>query len=238
MEQILQKNHIKGLSGNALKLIAAVSMLLDHIGVVFFPNVLWLRLAGRLALPIFAYMIAEGCHYTKNRLRYFLTVFGVAVCQTVYAVAMGDYYMCILVTFSLSILTVYALQIWKAQRGILRKAAGGLLFGAVVGIVWWLNRILRIDYGFWGCMLPVFPALLRGTKWDKRQTNILLLTVGLVVLCLDVGSIQVFSLAAVPLLLLYNGQRGKRKLKYFFYLFYPLHLAALQGIACLLALLK
>ena len=69
----------KGLSGNTLKIVAAVSMLLDHIGVVFFPHVAVFRILGRLALPIFAFMIAEGCRYTKNRLRYFLTIFGLGV---------------------------------------------------------------------------------------------------------------------------------------------------------------
>lgn len=234
---VLTRNELS-LSGNALKIIAAVSMLLDHIGMVFFPNVLWLRIAGRLAMPIYAYMISEGCHYTKNRLRYFGMVFGLAaVCQTVYAVAMQDYYMCILVTFSLSILMIYALQLLKAQKTVPKQVAAGLLLGAVIVGVWWLNGVLEIDYGFWGCMLPVFPALLRGTKWDRRSTGVAMLALGLLILGLDTGALQAFALLAIPLLLLYNGQRGKLKMKYFFYIFYPLHLAVLQGLSWLLAYL-
>ena len=102
------------LSGNILKYIAALSMLLDHIGVIFFPNEITFRILGRLALPIFAYMIAEGCRYTRNKLRYFLYVFGLAfACQLVYFIYDGDTYMCILVTFSLAILMIYALQFFK-----------------------------------------------------------------------------------------------------------------------------
>nr|MBQ4318425.1 hypothetical protein [Clostridia bacterium] len=102
---------IRVLNGNTLKFIAAFSMLVDHIGVLFLPGNSLLRIIGRLAMPIFAYMIAEGCRYTKNRLRYFLTIFAFAVgCQLVYFFAAGDTYMSILVTFSLSILTIYSLQ--------------------------------------------------------------------------------------------------------------------------------
>ena len=227
------------MTGNQLKILAMIAMTCDHVGLQLLPGVPVLRLIGRLALPVYAFLIAEGCRYTRDIGKYLLRLAGMgALCQLVYFFAMGSLYQCILVTFSLAILTVYSLQIWKARSGIPGKVAGGLLFAAVVGLVWWINRVLRINYGFWGCMLPVFPALLRDTKWDKRQANILLLTVGLLILGLDVGSIQMFSLAAVPLLLPYNGQRGKRKLKYFFYLFYPLHLAALQGIAWLLTMLK
>ena len=60
------------LTGNHLKLIAAFAMLLDHVGILLFPQIRLLRILGRLAYPIFAFMIAEGCRYTKNKLRYFL----------------------------------------------------------------------------------------------------------------------------------------------------------------------
>ena len=79
------------LSGNTLKIIAAVSMLIDHVGFLFFPNFIIFRILGRLALPIFAFMIAEGCRYTKNKLKYFLTIFILAaICQIVYFLYDGD----------------------------------------------------------------------------------------------------------------------------------------------------
>ena len=100
-----------GLTGNQLKLIAMAAMTIDHIGVQLFPNVLLLRIIGRLALPIFAYMIAQGCRYTKNKARYLLTIAAVAaLCQIVYFVAMDSLYQCILVTFSLSIVLIYVLD--------------------------------------------------------------------------------------------------------------------------------
>lgn len=219
------------LSGNALKLLAALFMTIDHVGVLLLPHVIVLRILGRLALPIFAFMIAEGCRYTRNRLRYFGSVFALGVlCQIVYYIADRSLYFSILITFSLSIATIYALQDWKEQKTT-RSAL--VFFGAVAG-VYALNRVFAIDYGFWGCMLPVFAAAFQKTAWDRPWVNLGMLGLGLLVLAADLGQIQYYALPALPLLACYNGRRGRWKLKYFFYLFYPIHLVILQGIALLL----
>ena len=62
----------------------------------------------------------------------------------------------------------------------------------------------------------------------------LCLALGLALLGFATGGIQILSLLAIPLLYCYNGQRGKWKMKYFFYIFYPAHLVLLQGLAMLL----
>ena len=59
-----------GLNGNTLKIIAAITMLIDHTGFLLFPQSVVLRVIGRLAYPIYAFMIAEGCRHTRNKLRY------------------------------------------------------------------------------------------------------------------------------------------------------------------------
>ncbi len=217
-------------SGNVLKLIAAASMFLDHMGLMLFPGNMLLRVLGRLALPIYAYMIAEGCKYTRNKKKYFGMVFSLAaVCQAVYFLFAGDTYLSILFTFSLAIVTIFALQEYKAAPGI---RTGLVVILAIVG-VYALNAAFAIDYGFWGCILPVFPALLHNTPYDKKEWNVAMLGLGLVLLALNIGGIQWYALAALPLLLLYSGQRGKWKMKYFFYIFYPAHLVLLEAIAML-----
>ena len=71
----MEQKTLPRLSSNALKLIALVCMTVDHIGFLLYPHLHILRIIGRVAFPIFAYMIAEGCRYTSNRLRYFITIF-------------------------------------------------------------------------------------------------------------------------------------------------------------------
>ena len=219
------------LSGNALKLIAAFCMVCDHVGLMFFPGAGWLRIVGRLAYPIFAYMIAEGCKYTRSRKRYFLMLFGLAtVCQVVYFLFDGSMYLSILFTFSLSILGIYALDRYKENPG--SKLDIG--FTATITAIWVLNQMFTIDYGFWGCMVPIFASLPTNTRYDRPIIRTLALGLGLLLLAIDMGGIQYYSLLALPLMLLYSGQRGKWKLKWFFYLYFPLHTAILHGLAWLL----
>ena len=245
---------IRCLNGNTLKIIAAVCMVIDHVGLLFFPYVIEFRIIGRLAFPIFAFMISEGARYTKNKLKYFSTMFILAlICQTVYFFFdSGSTYMCILVTFSVAIPLIYVLQFVKA--GILSPKSSFTVkiiyaFTGILAVfaVKAINSFLEIDYGFWGCLLPAFASLtdFRGIeipKWlDKLQLDtipvrLLFFSVGLFLLAGSVKSIQIYALLAVPLLLLYSEKRGKYKLKYFFYLFYPLHLVFLEAVYILFSL--
>ena len=242
----VQKIQGEILSGNALKIIAALAMVADHVGLMFFPQVRILRIIGRLAYPIFAYMIAQGCAHTGNRTRYFLRVFVLAVvCQVVYFAASGDTYLSILVTFCCGIGMIYALQDMKLELYSREKPGylGAVEFFLAVILVWLLCSRLSIDYGFWGCMVPVFASLFQSVegapdwmrKLDRKEVHVAMTGVGLLLLSWDAKGIQIWSLLALPLLLLYSGKRGKRNMKYFFYIFYPAHLAVLQGIAWLLA---
>ena len=216
------------LTGNALKLIAAVTMTVDHIGVIFFPGTAWLRIVGRLAFPIFAFMIAEGCRYTKNRLRYFLMVFGLGVgCQLVYFFATGSLYQCILVTFSLSICLIYSLDIAIHKPNMLRclLALGTLL--TVIFVCVYLPSILSpysdfaIDFGIWGVLLAVF------IYFAPDNLKAIATALALIPLCLTGADNQWYSLISVILLFLYNGKRGKARIKNLFYIYYPAHLVAI-----------
>ena len=211
-----------GLTGNQLKLIALAAMTFDHIGVQLFPQLNILRIIGRLALPIFAYMIAQGCHYTKNKQKYLMTIAATALlCQLVYFFAMGSLYQCILVTFSLSIGLIFILDTAIKRPSAKNVAIVVLALLTVWSISELLPRLLPgfyVDYGFFGIMLPVLIWLGK----DKWQC-ILLCGIGLILLSSG-NTVQWFSLLALPFLALYNGSRGKTKLKYLFYIYYPAHL--------------
>lgn len=228
---VLTKNP-HGLSGNQLKLIALAAMTADHIGVQLFPHILFLRVIGRLALPIFAYMIAQGCRYTRSKPRYLGTIAAVAlVCQLVYFFAMDSLYQCILVTFSLSIVLIFALDAAFKQPTLQSIAVAVLSLLSV----WFISDILPrlipgfcVDYGFFGILLPVLIWLGR----DKWQ-SICLCGAGLVLLSIG-NATQWYSLLTLPLLALYNGSRGKVNMKYLFYIYYPAHLALIYLISLLI----
>jgi hypothetical protein len=67
-------------------------------------------------------------------------------------------------------------------------------------------------------------------KLDNNFVSVLALGIGLLPLINEVGFVQKYSLLALVPLLLYSGKRGKLRMKYFFYIFYPLHLVVLEGI--------
>jgi hypothetical protein len=243
------------LNGNTLKLIAAAFMLVDHLGMIFFPRVAILRAIGRLAMPMFAFMISEGCRYTKNKWKHFLLLFGLgAICQVVYYFFdPTSIYFGILITFSLSTLMIYALQFAKKcffddSVGFWKTiGAVALFFGLVLAVYIFTSR-LHVDYGFFGAMIPVFASIFdfRGIpapdlwkKFDILPIRILcmLLPMLMIVITHTTPLFPLPSLLAIPILLLYSGEKGKLKMKYFFYIFYPAHLAILEGLYMLIYVL-
>ena len=262
-------NKIRVLNGNTLKILAAIFMVFDHVGVLFCPNVVWLRLVGRFSLPLFAFMISEGARYTKSKVKYVSLLSALAlICQLVYYFFDGgSLYMCILVTFSISILLIYLLKFVKSivfdneKRFYVKALCITAFFAACIAVYLintpeFVNKTgISIDYGFAGIMLPVFASLFdfRGVdapesvkKLDTVPIRVLCLAIGLLLLCYEVAianipiisEVQPYSLIAVLLLLLYSGKRGKLKMKWFFYIFYPLHLAVLYGIYSVIMLAK
>lgn len=219
-----------GLTGNQLKIIAMITMTCDHVGMQIFPHLQWLRLIGRLAMPIYTYMIAEGCRHTRDRKKYLLRLFGMgALCQVVYLIAMGSLYQCILITFSLSVVLICLLD--RAEKEKTAKA-NMALYGAVL-LVFFIcvvlpdllpNTDFRIDYGLPGVLLPVL-IYGAGTKG---------LMLGLALVAMKYGGIQWLAYLSVPLLLRYNGQRGKANIGKLFYWYYPIHLVAIYGISLVL----
>jgi hypothetical protein len=220
------------LTGNQLKLIAMIAMTADHVGLQLLPQWGFLRILGRLAMPLYAYMIAEGCRYTRNRARYFGSVALMGLgCQIVYFFFMGSLYQCILVTFSLSIALIFLLD----------RVNGPMKFPAVMlGIttVYFLTAVLpallpatdfRIDYDFWGVMLPVLIYL-----GKDRPKALLMSAIGVALLGAHFGGDQWYGLLTVPLLALYDGTRGKANIKTLFYLYYPAHLAVIYLLSLIL----
>ena len=234
------------MTSNKLKIIACISMAVDHVGVLLFPNIVVLRYIGRIALPLFAYFIAEGCLHTRSKTKYFLQIFALAVaCQLFYigeSVISGgirSLYLNILFTFSLSIAVCSAyLRLMDTIREKNKKRLAtdiALLAGALAisvfcctGLSWLFGIPVTVDYGLVGVLLPLSALIFKDKKW-----RFLSFSAGTLIYCLIRSftlSYVWFALLALPLLALYNGERGTKKLKWFFYFFYPLHFAIISGI--------
>lgn len=217
------------LSSFQLKLTAMLAMTVDHIGLILFPDITIFRIIGRISFPIFAYMIAEGCRYTRNIYRYFACVFAIgAVCQTVEFAASGRLYQCVMITFSLSIFIISVLKRTYEEKCSIFLPI--LALAAVFALCELVPHLLKssdfgVDYGFIGVMLPVIIYMASSDKLRLFSA-----AVGTAALSLSIGGLEWYSLAAIPVLALYNGERGRHPLKGLFYIYYPLHIGALYLI--------
>lgn len=196
-------------------------------------NYIPFRIIGRLSFPIFAYLIAEGCYYTRNRVRYFLTIFITgAICQLVFTFFSDSLHMNIFITFSMSILIIFSIYWARENYDTLNFAVPFVLICFAVFVTTIFPDIykgFKIDYGFFGILIPVVVSLSR-----KKHIKLLLFVSGMIFLCIDLEPIQWWSMLAVIPVALYNGSRGTLKMKYFFYIYYPLHLALIYTINTLI----
>ena len=130
----------------------------------------------------------------------------------------------------MAIATVYAIDGYIKDRtpralAVMIAVLAGLVFVECIAPVLFAEQGFHPDYGALGVMLPILIYFARN-KWGK----LFFLALILFFMALGSGGVQWFGLLAIPLLLLYDGRRGKANLKYVFYVFYPAHLAVIYLI--------
>ncbi len=219
------------MSAFSLKMIALGCMVADHIGFVFFPQNIVLRLIGRLSFPIFAFLIAQGFKHTKDVRKYLirLAVFAVASEIPFDLVVSGKLYSAqqqnIFFTLLLGLMALM-LYDWFQSRRRLPVAFLSVFTVCFVG------QALNASYGFAGVLFIFICYVCR-----EKQVFVPWFILGVCCTAMYAFAasgprwalIQLASLTALPILLRYNGQRG-RSLKFMFYAAYPAHLLILYLI--------
>jgi len=214
-----------------LKIIAILSMLIDHTGAILFPELIVLRMIGRLAFPIFAYLLVEGYFHTRDVKKYLIRLGAFALISEVpfdlalFGKAFYFGYQNIFFTLCLALLGIWMLEVFKERNPM----AGNLIFAGLC----LASIVLRTDYSIIG-MLTMFLFYYYRNQKAKALYNVGMLhfIVGLLSAGFLTGTFNIQgmlqSLAALSMVLIwfYNGQKG-RSLKYFFYAFYPVHLTVL-----------
>lgn len=206
-----------------LKWIAVISMIADHVGMVFFPELVWMRLIGRLAFPIYAYCIAEGFTHTGDFRKYFLRLSVMALLSEVpydllcFGRIVEPDRQNIFFTLAAGL---FLLRIWEKYhyRAIVCVAASAGFLA--------LAEFFCMDYGAGGILMILAFFLIRGQRFKTMGW-----TVFAAVNLLCYGSwVQWAALAAAVPLYLYDGVPVKKKQR-FFYWIYPLHLLVLWIVA-------
>ncbi|MCT4543074.1 MAG: conjugal transfer protein TraX [Vallitalea sp.] len=202
-----------------LKIIACITMLIDHVGAVFFSKYVWLRIIGRIAFPIFAYLIVEGYFHTKNIKKYLtrLLLFGV-VSEIPFNLAFyGELFyfpgLNIFFTLFLGLLVIYIYDNYKSYGGI------ALI---IIGVI---AEFIGTDYGMIGILVIFLFYIFKGNYIMQAISFIAITLIGVGTEYYMSGqlSIQIYSITSLFLLYIYNGKKGMN-IKYLFYGFYPGHL--------------
>ncbi len=229
---------IQFLNGFHLKLIAICTMLIDHMGYTLFPGVMWLRCVGRVAFPIFCFLIAEGCVYTHDRKKYALRLLVFALLSEIPYNLMNSgmiwdpYDQNVLWTLLTGALVCWLID-WALKKC---TPLSFVLTGAAMVAAYWLLEAFRTDYGGWGMLLvAAFYGVHRAPS--GAVVKMIAQAFGLAFFSLGVMggylSIELWSLVSLAPIWLYNGQRGfsHKAVQYGFYAFYPVHILILSLIA-------
>ena len=211
-----------------LKWLAIITMTVDHVGAILFPNFVALRWIGRLSFPLFAYLLILGMEDTRNLRKYFIRLLVFAlISQIPFFLALGAdplEKLNIFFTLSSGLLFIYFFK-------------KGSVFAFVTIL---LSLFLPFDYGIYG--IVVIGCMYMLTKSTKFGVVLLVLLNALFLVPL---TSQILSLFALPLILLHNNGSITGTIefsenftisiwrKYFFYVYYPLHLTLLYLIKLL-----
>ena len=250
----------KKLSGAAIKWIAIITMLIDHIGaVILFPllgrmtyggygpeeiellNTIYTitRTIGRLAFPLFAFLIVEGFVHTRDIKKYGIRLFLFALISEIpfdlatQGVLLEGTGQNIYFTLTLGLVAMAVYEHFKEDNRFL-----GLAIALMISV---LAEWAHVDYGFYGVLL-MFVFYLYRKETGKMAIGFFILALYKFIEAIrQTGSMELSSvplfyylmyftpLLTLPILAQYNGVRGKQA-KYFFYLFYPVHLLILYFI--------
>ncbi|MBW7573276.1 TraX family protein [Caproiciproducens faecalis] len=204
-----------------LKMLAVITMLIDHVGAVFFPAVPLFRIIGRLSFPLFCFFISEGLLYTTNIKGYLERLFLFALISEVpYDLAFHKtvYYpqsQNVFFTLFLGLAAIAILHTYLVSRPV-----PAVLLAVSCAL---LAEVLHTDYGWFGVVLIIIFYCFK----NFRTRGVLVFTVLNTGYSLLTGPIKLYAALAGFPILVYNGKKGKLNWKYFFYAFYPVHLLIL-----------
>lgn len=223
-------NGVKDMTSFVLKIIACITMLIDHSGYIIFGGFSWFNYIGRLAFPIFAFQISEGYIHTHDLKKYFLRMGIFAMLSQIPFTLFTS-----LISNQFSLNIFFTLLLGLLAILLYDKIKIKVIGLALVGAIAYLGELLHVDYGYWGVLVIFAFYLFKSSKVFtsiayfllvllKYLPNLLSSNFDIRYICLFIG-----TFTAILPILLYQNKQG-RKMKYFLYFFYPVHLLILYFI--------
>lgn len=253
-----------------LKLIACITMFIDHFAAVFMFD--WIEFAlntnvnsflldfvrnnqnlmieiyylfrtiGRIAFPIYCFLLVQGFIHTKNVGKYCIRLFIFALISEIafdigfnYTIFELDYNN-VFFTLLLGLCAINALSkienIYKAYKDKINKTRiniSCLLFSIAILIIMYLlaDMVFMSDYGFSGVVCIICMYLFKNHIFIGYSLGVIM------TILLNNSMLQIYGLFGLLFIMMYSGEKGK-SMKYFFYAFYPIHILLITGLSVLL----
>jgi hypothetical protein len=196
------------------EIIAMLTMFIDHLGVVFFPEQILFRIIGRIAMPLYTYGIVQGYKYTHSFKKYLARLFFIAlVSQVFYMLLFNTDKLNIIFTFLVCLLLLKCLHQTKSKLKYL-----------FIPLVACSLEIFNFEYGLYAFFLILIYSLNKRIIWRHNFLNI-------IYLFLYNWQAQLFSFLPTILIKKYKNRPLKGTARNFYRAFYPLHLAILLLIS-------
>lgn len=202
-----------------LKLIAATSMIIDHFGAIFAPDVEIYRSIGRLAFPIFCFLLIEGFIHTRDIKKYGQRLFIFALISEI------PFDLALYGTINFQHQNIFfTLFIGLVMMYFLDHADNNLNKISIVSIAMILAFIFVVDYNFVGIIYILAFYITKDMVRIKRLPIVAIILSIINMIFTNMN--QQFAILALPILFFYNGELGStnKAVQRFFYIFYPLHL--------------
>lgn len=213
-----------------MNIVAAILMLIDHIGMIFFPGQVVWRILGRVSMPLFAYGVAAGFRYTSSFKNYIKRMLILAIVSQgpflwMYKVAFGG-------GFGLNIGFTFSIALgclWLVQNAEQQPLFNKISHYVMVILLLILSEVLHCDYGIYGVGV-VYVFYQYNFKRQQSSSAYLLFGLWTIIYSVIYGQfLQIYAVAALVAIERLKDYRFKA-LRYFFYVFYPLHMLLLVMI--------
>jgi len=217
-----------------IKIIALVAMVVDHIGLFFYPDIVVLRMIGRISFPLFAWLVANGAYHTRNMNGYIVRLFVFAVItQWPYLLVRHQ-----INPFFFGFNPLFDLFLGLVAIKAIRQVSVKWKKVAIVTACALVANLFGVEYGFMGVLSVVFFYLYFNDKKKMAVAQTLVYIIPYLAKVLSpffVGGLahvdisrycEPLGLLSLLMIFLYNGKQGV-KMKYFFYFFYPLQFAVI-----------
>ncbi|MEJ8303783.1 TraX family protein [Saccharibacillus sacchari] len=213
-----------------MQLIAMITMLIDHLGYVFFPGEPWMRIIGRIAFPIYCYLLVVGYQRTRSKKRYALRLFGLTLLSQIpFMAAFVTTGVNVIGTLFVSLLIIMAIDYFKDQQALQVLVALILLTATA-----WPLEELHFDYGTYGVLLVLIYRYLPNA-WAMVGGHLALNMVWISAFHLS-ADIQFFSMISTFFIAGIHSaspatQTEIRLPRWLWRFFYPAHLAIIAVIS-------